>query len=300
MAAFNTARHTTSTRRSPTWHRLTLRLCAVVQVNDFDTQVLAVIRGRDQYNAQIQKLLAEHAHRTEVLGKLGYGQPIAGLPYASGGLAYGLGGGGGYGGYAGPYSLSGSAYTFPVSATSAYGYTYNSVVPPPADVTQLFQMAAQLSAAQIKASGDGYALFGQSIDKVAAGNLEIARIVTKHQAMAEIAKVIYSNPNASGYSFTLSPAGDFKKGDAPADYKAKSLQAWGEHASQTCGACHFGDKKKGNFSIADYQTMSPQEKASRVWPRLFSNDPKTRMPLAADGSPGQPLNDQQKRLWLEN
>lgn len=252
----------------------------VVVKQDFDTQLLNIVRSREAEKAKVDKLRA-----------VGITLPNeALLPLLSQQTNYN-----------GGYNLTGHIYqnltpfvnTYNTSGASFYKDT---------DINQL--MALQFQGYNIASQGATQAngLFSANVQQVIGGQARIAEINAKKDAYVAFMQYMNGTPTAqsNGYKFSVTPANGINQQQSNQTDTSKQslLNAWVADAKIDCAKCHVAPNPQGGFDLDTYPAMSEAERRKRVYPRI---DPKAidsfRMPRNADGSPGIPFSPQRLQLW---
>lgn len=188
----------------------------------------------------------------------------------------------------------GSAYqvgTFGVQGQTQYGYnTYQAIQQNygSLDRNALYLQKSQLvKGAQDLARSEGND-FNTNITLEGQAAARVAEIEARSAAAERLLRA--SEPQASSrieVRSTVKTAASAADSRIPDNFITNT-------AVPLCGACHSGTEPKGKMNISSWDTFT-QEQKDAVMSRIYSKDPKKRMPFAdAEGNPGNPLSKEDK------
>lgn len=184
----------------------------------------------------------------------------------------------------------------PIGGQTLFGYTYDMLRSNYGDLNlnTLYQAQGRLAQGQQQLSAEATAGHAELVDRAGSWSAKVAEILARGQAGA----LMYRATEPQGQSTTQSrttvttvaPISAVQPGPnlspqqgqvAPTGTGTSFLTAIG---NPRCGSCHSGSEPKGKFQIKDYPSMSPEQKAV-VLDRIFTTDPKKRMPRTETGEP---------------
>ena len=269
------------------WVGQNSQLAVPVAPKDWKTELLKVAEKRDEYAAYAAALRA-----------LGVSPPPAGgfTPPP------GVGMGGGYG-----VNMNTNLGTYGAQGTSLYGYQSVRELYGDANISTLYQQAAQLAQNAQALGGEAAQQFQASVSREGENRSRVAEILARSQAAATALRAAQGSESHQSMSITrVEPQGPPADQGPPRARLGNANQppadpAFVKLASETCLRCHDSTKQDGNkfegrFDLRAYPTMSLKEKVEKVIPRLMlpESDEK-HMPKG-----GKSLNPAEIRLFLSN
>lgn len=205
--------------------------------------------------------------------------------------------------------------SYGAQGNTLYGYSYSSVKDLYGDTNLgvLYQQAARLTQNAQTLAGQAHGDFSDLVGREGSNRARVAEILAKSQAAA--AALTAANPQPSThtesrvFSFRAvqGDGGDLQlvpvdPGQAPQGVPGAMPRAEGGNGADfaallqsRCAECHAGNTVKGGFDIRSYATLSPKDKAARVWSRLTTTNVEKRMPL---GKPA--LTAEELRLFFSH
>ncbi len=290
---------------------------------DWKIKLLELARQRDTYEGALRKAAFDQQAYIEAINALGLNGNFRWQNYGGYSVPKKLGLGGGYD-YGDRYGERASAKlgSYGASGQTDYGYSVKTIqeMYGNTDMNVLYQQAARLTTSAQGLAGQANTGFQDLVAAAGENGARVAEIIARARA-AEIALRATAPQAASRTVTTVTGGGTTTGGStgttppptppgealpaprtATGDAKTASAEAT-EFLKVTghpyCASCHSGKNIKGGFDIATYPAMTLDQKRV-VWGRLLTTDPKKRMPLAADGTPGTPLPTEHLKNFLEN
>ena len=251
---------------------------------DWKTELLRVAEKRDEYAAYSAALRA-----------MGVSPPPAGgfTPPP------GVGMGGGYG-----VNMNTNLGTYGAQGTSLYGYQSVRELYGDANISTLYQQAAQLAQNAQALGGEAAQQFQASVSREGESRSRVAEILARAQAAAH---ALRAAQGSESHQSTMITRVEPQAQQGPPTARLGNAQqpqadpAFVKLATTACLRCHDSRKQDGNkfdggFDIRAYSAMSLKEKVERVIPRLLlpKGDEK-HMPKG-----GEPLTSDEIKLFLAN
>ncbi len=232
----------------------------------------------------------------------------------------------------GPYALSGSQSThsapYAQQGATVYGYDSVASVYPDVDLKVLYNQSSNLAQGLQDLAGQSTGDFNGLLSQTAAHRAEVARIIARGQAAAQVLQMLKDDPleTSTRTEFTLKQddSGGWKiqprqpgdpSGYAPGDVIPPQPQvpstpegsdevlddtqktAFFDLVQNKCIACHGPSKKDAGLDMTRFLSFDDQKKRETV-ARLVTDDPSSRMPKAAGGGPGIPLSFEEVTLFF--
>lgn len=266
-----------------------------VSYNDSDWKVklLEIAKQRDLYEGKIRQGLFEQASFLQAVKALGL----------EGNFAIR-----GYGAQApSPYPQL-QLGSYGMNGSTIYGtgqqQILQAITSDPVDLNILFQQMSRLTQNAQQLAGQGHTDFADLIAKAGNNQAEVAKILAKSKLIQDALKSL-QDPNSiklesRTFSFKIGADGKIEAIEPEPKFKAVvPPEEFQKIMVQDCGTCHLGEKAKGGFNLASYLSFTEAQKEV-VRQRLTHPDPKKRMPLKSDLSPGVPLPQSKLKMWYHN
>lgn len=257
------------------------------------SKILDIAAAREKLEGEITRSAFEQQNYMEAVQALGLRAARPNIPYV------------------GVYGAANATYAtnFGANGNTQYGYrqeSFNTIaqVYGNTDLNTLYQQAAQLTAGAQRLGGEANSGFQTLVGTEGANRARVAEILAKGQMAQQILNSLTAAPQAEvrGYSFRVEK-GRIERTEDPKvvtpDQKAALKEKFEQLASARCYDCHNDKDPKGGFKIADYYTLSMEQK-NKVWEVISTPDDKKMMPRSKDGGPGKRLTPDEQRLFFLN
>jgi hypothetical protein len=235
-------------------------------------------------------------------------------------------------GYSSPYAASSpNLNSAGANASTLYGYSYNTVKDIYGDTNLgvLYQQSARLTQNAQSLAGQASTDFSGLVSQEGSNRARVAEIIAQGQAARAALEAAKAQPSTRQesrvFSFRVTTGSDGAQQLIPVTPNGQSQQStqtpqstqqgqrvqgqedssnspasgndlFTRVAATRCAACHAGKDKQGKFDIWEYPQM-PIKERSKVWERITNKDPNKRMPKGENGTPGEPLTDEEKQAF---